>query len=72
MERMKIRLISVTVRPREGLAVARAQAVSARKLRGKPVATIGLEVRLRVPAGEPLHITRQRARDAAVDFLDVM
>jgi len=72
MERMKIRLVSVTVCPEEGVAVARVQAVSARKVGGRPVAIIGLEVRLQVPAGEPPHITRQRARDAAVDFLDVM
>jgi len=59
MERMKIRLVSVAVCPEERVTVARVQAVSARKVGGRPVAIIGLEVRLRSPpASHPTSLVR--------------
>ena len=69
---MRIRVMSVAMCPEDRVAVARVQAVSARKLRGRPVAIIEVEVRLQVPADESPHVTRRRAREAAVDFLDVL
>jgi hypothetical protein len=46
-------------------------ALSARKVRGKPIARIAMEVTLRVAEGEPMEDMRKRARAVALDFLDV-
>jgi hypothetical protein len=69
MERMRVKVDSVAVE--DGLAVARVVALSARKVRGRPVARITLEVTLRVAEGEPKADLRRRARAAALDYLDV-
>ena len=71
MELMRIRVAAVRVHRRHRFAVARVSATSARKVSGRPVARIDLRVTFKVARGEPVRTTRQRARETALDYLDV-
>ena len=69
MERMSVRVRSMRVAG--NLAVARVVALSARQLDSRPVAKVTLQITLRALQGEPDVSLRRRAKDAALDFLDV-
>jgi hypothetical protein len=67
--RICIRLVKVISRERVGFA--RVDATGVRLVRGESAARITLLVRFRVRLGEPDTITRQRARDTALKYLDI-
>jgi hypothetical protein len=69
MERMRVKVESVSIQ--DSLAVAHVVVVSSRKITGRPVAKIAIEITLRVSGGEPETSVRNRARTVALDFLDV-
>jgi hypothetical protein len=69
MERMRVKVDSVGAE--DGLVVARVVSLSDRKIVGRPVARITLEVTLRVAEDESKVGLRRRARDKALEFLDV-
>jgi hypothetical protein len=71
MEPLRIRVNSVKVISHAGLAVARVSATSARKVSGRRAARIELRLHLLVVQGERESDMRRRARDLALDYLDV-
>jgi hypothetical protein len=71
MEPMCVRVRSVEVNSEVGLAVARVEATSVRKVRGRPVARIELKVAIEAECGEPAVIRKARPRDEALAFLDL-
>ena len=52
-------------------ALARVEATSKRKVRGRPVARVELKVVVEAECGEPTVTLRARLRDQALAFLDV-
>jgi hypothetical protein len=70
MERLKVRVRSLDVFPERRLAVAHVVATSARQVVGGSAAVIELRLRL-TTTQESVRVIRRRARDAALDFLDV-
>lgn len=71
MAAMRVHVRSVQVLDREGLVLARVEAASERKVRGRPVARIELELTFRARLSEGAAAVRARARDAALRLLDV-
>jgi hypothetical protein len=69
VERINLRIESVAVR--ESVAVARIVALSARRIHSRPAARMTIEVTLRAVEGEPEVELRRRARDTALEFLDI-
>jgi hypothetical protein len=71
MEQLRVRVRSVEVMPEVRLALARVEATSVRKVRGRHVAKIELKVVVETECGEPAAPLRARLREEALAFLDV-
>jgi hypothetical protein len=70
MEQFRIRVLELH---RKGeIVTAKVRAISKRQIKGRPIASIHLQVRIESVPGEKSRVTSERAFNEALLFLDIL